>query len=97
MSFDESIQSKILKDLKDENEVEVYLDFSGWIRLSPNTRMEYLGEDESKAPIITISQWFKLSKNEQDLYILEDFVSAYRDAEDCELDTDFWFAPDLLR
>jgi len=56
--------------MSDENEVELYLDFSGWVRLSHDTRMQYIGVDESKPEIITVLEWSKLSDDEQGLYML---------------------------
>lgn len=67
-----------------ENEVELYLDFSGWGRLSPETRMQYFGEDESKPQFITVLEWCKLSNDEQGLYCLEDVIAAIRDSEELE-------------
>ena len=63
---------------------EFYLDFSGWLKLNHNTRMEYSGENESKPKIITVLEWSKLSEDEQQSYILEDFTAAIRDAEHLE-------------
>lgn len=65
-------------------EVELYLDFSGWVRLSHDTRMQYFGEDESKPQFITVLEWSKLSDDEQGSYMLEDVIAAIRDAEDLE-------------
>ena len=56
--------------MSDENEVELYLDFSGWVRLSHDTRMQYIGVDESKPEIITVLEWSKLSDDEQGSYML---------------------------
>lgn len=65
-------------------EVELYLDFSGWVRLSHDTRMQYVGEDESKPQFITVLEYSKLSDDEQGLYMLEDVIAAIRDAEALE-------------
>lgn len=69
--------------MSDEN-VELYLDFSGWVRLNHNTRMQYIGEDESKPAFITVLEYSKLSDDEQGCYMLEDAIAAIRDADDLE-------------
>ena len=63
---------------------DVYLDFSGWFKLDPNTNMQYIGEDERCDPIITVAVWQSLPKEMRDKYILEDFFAAVRDSEDIE-------------
>ena len=64
--------------------VDAYLDFGGWLKLDPNTRMQYIGDDENCEPVITVTVWQTLSEELRDEYMLEDFVAAVRDAEDME-------------
>ena len=63
---------------------DVYLDFSGLLKLDPNTRMQYIGENETFDPIITVAVWQSLPEEDRVEYILEDFVAAIRDSEDLE-------------
>ena len=63
---------------------DVYLDFGGWLKLDSETRMQYIGEDESCEQVITVAVWRTLSEELRNEYILEDFVAAVRDAEDME-------------
>jgi len=63
---------------------DVYLNFGGWLKLDPNTRMQYIGERENFDQIITVAVWQTLPEEFRDEYILEDFVAAVRDCEDLE-------------
>ena len=63
---------------------DIIVEYSGWIRLSPqNIRFEYIGQDDMPQNIDGI-QWQALSENEQSDYILEDAIAAIRDADDGE-------------
>lgn len=59
----------------------VYLDFSGWAKLSNRTEMEYIGQDESKPQTITVAEFVNLSHEDRSEYILQDFISAIRDSD----------------
>lgn len=63
---------------------DVYLDFGGWLKLDPNTRMQYIGNDERFDPVITVAVWQSLPEENRGEYMLEDFVAAVRDSEDLE-------------
>lgn len=63
---------------------DVYLDFGGWLKLNPNTRMEYIGDNERCDPIITVAVWQSLPSEFRNEYILEDFIAAVRDGEHLE-------------
>lgn len=63
---------------------DVYLDFGGWLKLNPNTRMQYIGDNENFDSIITVAVWQSLPPKNREQYILEDFVAAVRDCEDLE-------------
>lgn len=63
---------------------DVYLDFGGWLKLDPNTRMQYIGTNETFDEIITVAVWQSLPSEYRNEYILEDFVAAIRDGEDIE-------------
>jgi len=63
---------------------DVYLDFGGWLKLDPNTRMQYIGTNETFDEIITVAVWQSLPSEYRNEYVLEDFVAAVRDGEDIE-------------
>lgn len=65
-------------------EKDIYLDFGGWAKLDPNTRMQYIGENENWDQIITARVWASLPEENRQFYVLEDFVAAMRDADDVE-------------
>lgn len=65
-------------------EKDIYLDFGGWAKLDPNTRMQYIGENENWDQIITVRAWASLPEENRQFYVLEDFVAAMRDADDVE-------------
>lgn len=63
---------------------DIIVEYSGWIRLSPqNIRFEYIGQDDMPQNIDGV-QWQALSEDEQSDYILEDAIAAIRDADDGE-------------
>lgn len=63
---------------------EVFLDFSGWVRLNSQTNMQYIGEEDDRPTIITIADWVKLPQEQREMYILEDAIAAIRDSDDLE-------------
>lgn len=63
---------------------DVYLDFGGWLKLDPNTRLQYIGDNQNFDPIITVRVWQSLPPENRSEYMLEDFVAAVRDSEDLE-------------
>lgn len=63
---------------------DIYLDFGGWAKLDPNTRMQYVGSDENWDQVITVRAWASLPEENRQFYVLEDFVAAMRDADDVE-------------
>jgi hypothetical protein len=65
-------------------EKDIYLDFGGWAKVDPNTRMQYTGQDENAPQFITAKEFVFLPFEKRQDYILEDFVAAIRDAEDIE-------------
>jgi hypothetical protein len=65
---------------------KIYLDFSGWCELHPDTRMVYIGYEEDDHYLVA-SDWAELPKHRQDLYILEDAVAAMRDGGEMEWHT----------
>lgn len=67
-----------------EAEKAVYLEFSGWLKVDPDTRLQYTGENEDFRPIITVRDWLTLSKNLQKDYILEDFQKTVEIGEDLD-------------
>ncbi len=62
----------------------VYYDFAGWLRLDPQSKLQYIGNDETWKQIITAQEWVELSEDKRRYYIIEDFIAAYRDADDSE-------------
>ena len=63
---------------------DIVVEYSGWIRLSPqNIRFEYIGQDDMPQNIDGV-QWQALSEDKQGDYVLEDAVAAIRDADDGE-------------
>lgn len=65
-------------------EKKIYLDFSGWLKLDANTRMQYIGTNKTFDEIITVAVWQSLPSEYRNEYVLEDFVAAIRDGEDIE-------------
>ena len=68
-------------------EKEIYVDFSGWCKLSPETKMQCISQDESLPDYITVEEWSKMSQDHREQYILEDIVAAIRDSEDVEYES----------
>jgi len=72
-------------DMKD-----IIVEFSGWVRLSPeNARfinVHTLNDDD----IITGVEFQQLSENEQQDYILDDIIAAQRDGHDGDYDEIRW-------
>ena len=63
---------------------DIVVEYSGWIKLSPqNIRFKYIGQDDMPQNIDGV-QWQALSEDEQGDYVLEDAISAIRDADDGE-------------
>ena len=63
---------------------DIVVEYSGWIRLSPQSiRFEYIGQDDMPQNIDGV-QWQALSEDEQGDYVLEDAIAAIRDADDGE-------------
>lgn len=65
---------------------EVYLDFSGYIKLDPETKLQYTGDNSEVSQIITVKEWLGLSQKMRDEYILENFENAIREGEDLEFE-----------
>jgi len=54
---------------------DIIVEYSGWIRLSPqNIRFEYIGQNDMPLTIDGV-QWQALSEDEQGDYILEDEIA----------------------
>ncbi len=47
---------------------DVYLDFGGWLKLDPNTRMQYIGNNEGFDPVITVAVWQSLPEENRGEY-----------------------------
>ena len=63
---------------------DIVVEYSGWIKLSPqNIRCEYIGQGDMPQNIDGV-QWQALSEDEQGDYVLEDAIAAIRDADDGE-------------
>ena len=63
---------------------DIVLEFSGWVKISPeNIRFDYIGQDDMPQNIDGV-QWQALSEDEQSDYIIEDAIAAIRDADDGE-------------
>lgn len=63
---------------------DVYLDFSGSIKLDPNTRMKYTGNRTDVDQVITVAVWQSLPLENRSEYILKSFADAYRNGEDLQ-------------
>ena len=68
-------------------EKEIYVDFSGWCKLSPKTKMQCISQDESLPVLITAEEWSKMPQEHRNQYIIEDIIAAIRDSKDVEYDT----------
>lgn len=78
----------------EENEDCVGYEFSGYLVLSKGTLLQYCGEDENMPALITVGDWLLLDEEIQSEYILEDFIAAYRDAEDVSHEDHGFFIDD---
>ena len=65
---------------------KIIVEFSGWVECdSDKVIFPSLSEDNSRQ-LITGVEWLKLSQDEQDDYILEDYTEAQRTAVDGSLE-----------
>jgi len=60
---------------------ETILYYSGWCVLSPNTKFQYVGQDQSKS-IIFLEDYNQLTEEEQEEYILENAAKAILESSD---------------
>jgi len=59
---------------------KIVVEFSGWVECdSDKVMFQSLSEDNSRQ-LITGTEWLRLSEDEQDDYILEDYTEAQRTA-----------------
>jgi len=66
---------------------KIIVEFSGWAECdSDKVLFQYIGNDDGRCPVITGTEWLKLSQDEQDDYILEDCVHAQETAIDGSLE-----------
>lgn len=73
-------------------EIDFVIEYSGWIKVNPQTKFQYIGKDDSKEPIINAVEYIKLSSNERSQYIIEDMAQAIKESYDGEftsIDFDF--------
>ena len=64
---------------------KIVVEFSGWVECDSNkVEFQYIGDDDDveRCPVITGTEWLKLSQDEQDDYILEDCIEAQKTALD---------------
>jgi|688.fasta_scaffold03312_14 hypothetical protein len=61
---------------------KIILEYSGWVELSHETTMQYIGEKEHVKQIITVLEWSKFPKEQQDMYILENAGKAIADGHE---------------
>lgn len=61
---------------------EVFLDFSGVMKLSGNTSFTLVGLKQGLEEVITAKQWCALSDEDRNQYILTDFTDASRMADE---------------
>lgn len=64
--------------------MDIVLDFSGWCKLSEDTKMQRFTDNESLPASITVREWANLPSEHRNEYLLEDAVAAIRDSEDME-------------
>jgi hypothetical protein len=65
----------------------IIVEFSGWAECnSDEVKFQYIGNDADDGPVITGTEWLKLSEDDRDNYILEDFVHAQETALDSSLE-----------
>jgi hypothetical protein len=60
---------------------KMFLEFSGWVKLNPETKMQYIGEDKKPPQYITIKEFAELPLVERQDYILENVIAAISDGE----------------
>ena len=66
---------------------KIIVEFSGWVECdSSRVFFQYIGDehddDVTRWPLITGNEWLKLSQDEQDDYMIEDYIEAQRTALD---------------
>jgi hypothetical protein len=74
------------ENLSSSDEKDVYLEFSGYIKLDSSTKLQYTGESLEVPQIITVKEWLALSQSMRYEYILENFQDAIRDGKDLEFE-----------
>jgi len=62
--------------------LDIIVEFSGWVKLSPEKAKFQKFSDDEKGEVITGVEWQKLTEDEQGEYIIEDVIAAQRDADD---------------
>jgi hypothetical protein len=70
---------------------KIIVEFSGWVECdSSRVFFQYIGDEHddgvTRWPLITGNEWLKLSQDEQDDYILKDYIEAQKTALDGSLD-----------
>ncbi len=70
---------------------KIIVEFSGWVECdSSRVFFQYIGDEHddgvTRWPLITGNEWLKLSEDEQDDYILKDYIEAQKTALDGSLD-----------
>jgi hypothetical protein len=71
-----------------EVQPDVYLEFSGWFKVDPDTKLQYTGVEQGVKEIITVAEWLKIPTKElRGEYILENFVDAVKDSEDLDFES----------
>ena len=48
---------------------KIILEYSGWVELHPDTKMQYTGDQDR--PDITVAEWSKLTQEQQSEYVIE--------------------------
>ena len=66
---------------------KIIVEFSGWVECdSSRVFFKYIGDEHDDGvrrwPLITGNEWLKLSQDEQDDYMIEDYIEAQRTALD---------------
>jgi len=66
---------------------KIIVEFSGWVECdSSRVFFQYIGDEHddgvTRWPLITGNEWLKLSQDEQDDYMIEDYIEAQRTALD---------------
>lgn len=74
---------------------DIIVEFSGWVRLSPaNVKFVKMGEQDERPDVITGEAWQQLNEDDQGDYILENVITAQRDADDGDYQQIDWFVDD---